>query len=174
MMRVRVVSALVVLAASLFGATSAKAAPGDLDPTFSGDGKALTSIGVSSYGNDVAVQADGKIVVVGGSDAGAGGTTRFALTRFMPDGSLDPSFGGDGMVTTDFGNVAADAVALQFDGKIVAVGGQAVARYLPDGSLDASFGAGGKVTTDFSVSDVKVDRDGQARRFPVTWPRERA
>ena len=161
MTRVRVVSALVVLAASLFGAASAKAAPGDLDPTFSGDGKALTSIGVSSYGNDVAVQADGKIVVVGGSDAGAGGTTRFALTRFMPDGSLDPSFGGDGMVTTDFGNVAADAVALQFDGKIVAVGGQAVARYLPDGSLDASFGAGGKVTTDFSVSDVKVDRDGR-------------
>jgi hypothetical protein len=43
----------------------------------------------------------------------------------------------------------ASAVALQSDGKIVAVapGGFAVARYHPDGSLDPSFGQGGKVAT---------------------------
>ena len=153
-----------MIVASLFAAAPAQAAPGDLDPSFSQDGMQVTRIAASDSGNDVALQADGKIVVVGGSYAGAGGTTRFALTRFMRDGSLDSSFDGDGRVTSDFGNAAAVAVALQPNGtdpKIVAAGGEAVARYLPDGSLDASFGGGGKVTTDFAVFDVKVDGDGR-------------
>ena len=111
------VTAFVVLAASLLATVPAQAAPGDLDPTFSGDGKELTSIRVSAYGNGVAIQSDdGKIVAVGGSYAGAGGTHDFALARYMPDGSLDTSFDGDGKLTTDLGGGVAYGVALVPDG----------------------------------------------------------
>ena len=100
---------LLVLVPSLSTIASAQAAPGDLDPTFSGDGKALASFGVSDYANDMALQPDGKIVVVGGSYTGTGGTHNFALARFDPDGSLErPRSMRDGKVTTDFGSVAAD------------------------------------------------------------------
>src|SRR5262245_31599334 len=73
-------------------------------------------------------------------------------------GTLDPSFGTGGKVTTDFGgSEGVSSLALQPDGKIVAAGGAsingssvfALARYNSDGALDASFGTGGKVTTDF-------------------------
>ncbi len=79
-----------------------------------------------------------------------------AEARLGP-GSLDPSFGTGGVVTTDFRfrNDGASAVALQPDAKIVAVGGSssrtdskfALARYKPKGSLDTSFSGDGKVTT---------------------------
>ena len=76
------------------------------------------------------------------------------------DGGLDPTFGTDGKVLTDFNNTDdfLYRVALQSDGKIVAIGTSsrpyfprfALARYNPDGSLDLTFGIGGKVTTFFS------------------------
>ncbi len=69
----------------------------------------------------MAIQADGKIVAVGPSGADGGD---FALARYNPNGSLDTSFSGDGKQTTDFGGVdRANGVAIQADGKIVAVGG---------------------------------------------------
>jgi uncharacterized delta-60 repeat protein len=92
------------------------------------------------------------------------GPTRAAAQEVEPQaaaGSLDPSFGNGGIVTTDFfGRVDEPAaVAVQPDGKIVVAGiafasdqngyDFAVARYNHDGSLDSSFGSGGKVTTDF-------------------------
>ena len=64
---IRVVSALIVLAAGLLAAAPVQAAPGDLDPTFSDDGKQLTAIAVSEAANDMLLQADGKILVVGES-----------------------------------------------------------------------------------------------------------
>ena len=70
-------------------------------------------------------------------------------------GMLDPTFDGDGKVTTDFSNGTdlARGVALQPDGKIIAAGSTnsdfALARYNSDGSLDSNFGSGGRVTTDF-------------------------
>jgi uncharacterized delta-60 repeat protein len=163
---------LVVFAASLLATASAHAAPGDLDPTFSGDGLQTTDFGGGAYGSDVAVQANdgtinaGKIVVVGS----AGGN--FALARYNADGSLDRSFGTDGEQTTDFGGASdvARGVAVQADGRIVAVGGGggagfAVARYNIDGSLDSSFGTDGKLTTDFGGAgygaDVAVQADGK-------------
>ena len=78
--------------ASGFGAF---ALPGDLDATFSGDGLQLTDLGGSDIAADVATQADGKLVV-GGSSAG-----NFALARYTASGAPDPSFSGDGQVTTD-------------------------------------------------------------------------
>jgi uncharacterized delta-60 repeat protein len=87
----------------------------------------------------VTIQGDGKIVAVG---RGGPPPRAFALARYYPNGSLDTSFSGDGKQTTDFGDAffgGARGVALQGDGKIVAVGvGQgpnqtddfALARYL--------------------------------------------
>jgi uncharacterized delta-60 repeat protein len=70
------------------------------------------------------LQGDGKIVAAGGTENQVAFTSDFALARYTPDGSLDPSFSGDGMQTTDFGpsGYGATAGALQSDGKIVAVG----------------------------------------------------
>ncbi len=131
---------------------------GSLDDTFSGGGRVTTNFG----GDDdeafgVAIQADGKIVVIGFSDANR--DFDFALARYNPDGSLDTSFGGDGKVLTDFGGSDDEAfgVAIQADGKIVVAGFSdvngdfdfAIVRYNPDGSLDNTFGSGGKITTDF-------------------------
>ena len=135
---------------------------GDLDPSFDGDGKVTTTFGSGSndWADAVAIQADGKIVVAGYSNAS--GNDDFALARYLPNGTLDASFSGDGRVLTNFGsgsNDWANAVALQPDGKIVVAGlssdsasgneGFALARYLPNGAMDASFGGDGRVLTDF-------------------------
>jgi hypothetical protein len=82
-------------------------------------------------------------------------------------GDLDPTFGGNGKVITNFsfGDSAANAVAIQPDGKIVATGvfplrvnlsgvpfpsDFALVRYNLDGGLDSGFGTGGEVTTSFA------------------------
>lgn len=52
--------------------SSLYAIPGDLDKTFDADGKTTTSIGVYDEARDVAIQPDGKIVVVGFNDDGIG------------------------------------------------------------------------------------------------------
>ena len=130
---------------------------GSLDPSFGEEGKVLTNLtGGFDVAYAVAIQADGKIVVAGRS-AGAGG--RFALARYESDGSLDPSFNGDGKVFTNFtsGDDYARDVAIQADGKIVVAGSAggaggrfALARYESDGRLDPSFNGDGKVLTNFT------------------------
>ncbi len=130
---------------------------GALDASFGTGG--LTSVHpAKSWPTGVAVQTDGKIVVVGTymPTFPAG----FALARYMPDGTLDSSFGNAGFVITPFGGDDQGwAVGVQPDGKIVAAGvtfpspqnpspvNLAVARYLPNGTLDAAFGTQGKVKT---------------------------
>jgi uncharacterized delta-60 repeat protein len=138
-----VVAALTLVAAFAGPATGAS---GDLDPSFGVGGKVRTSRLVG--GQDVAFQANGKIVV-GGTAAG-GGFSVFAVARFTTDGRLDSRFGGDGVVSvfaTPFSGVR--SVFVQRDGKIVAVGQLSqrvgLARFNLDGTLDTSFGVGGKV-----------------------------
>ncbi len=141
---------------------------GSLDDSFDFDGKAFViiySTNYPSYATAVAIQADGKIVVAGYTDAYNEGDN-FAVLRFNSDGSLDPSFNGDGRVRTDFNHTDdhANAIAIQTDGKIVVAGytndpstGKpdfAVVRYNTNGSLDTSFGGDGKVSTDISRQDV--------------------
>ena len=150
-----------------------------LDTSFSGDG--MVTLSFTTPGNDVgsgiAVQADGKIVVVGTSNSGSGNSD-FAVARFNDDGSLDPSFDGDGLVTLSFttpGNDVGLGIAVQADGKIVVVGTSnsgsgdsdfAVARFNDDGSLDNTFDVDGRVTTSFSGGDdvgsgIAVQADGK-------------
>ncbi|MGI9113087.1 MAG: delta-60 repeat domain-containing protein [Gaiellaceae bacterium] len=161
----------VVLAAVLL-VLPAGAASGDLDLTFGTGGKVTTDFASGAdFALGVAIQSDGKIVAAGNTSPVGGVGVDFALARYNLDGSLDASFGSGGRVTTDFGSRidAAAAVAVQPDGRIVAVGISAddfaLARYNPDGSLDASFGSGGKVTTDFGGRDqgnaVAIQADGK-------------
>jgi uncharacterized delta-60 repeat protein len=137
-----------------------KAVDGDLDPTFGSGGKVVTNFNLPASGaGGVAIQADGKIVAAGYTyDETA--NIDFGAVRYLPDGTLDPTFDSDGRVTTDFFGLSdlANAVAIQSDGKIVLAGTSmqnlandfALLRYNPDGSLDSSFDGDGKLTTDFS------------------------
>ena len=143
----------------------AAAADGDLDPTFGDAGTVTAVFPGGSYANDVAVQPDGKIVAAGAA-AGRSFTGVFAIARFLSDGSLDPSFSGDGMATTRVrpgGGDEAHAVAVQPNGKVVVAGTDgrarfALARYLPTGALDPSFGGDGVVTTNLTpVEDIAYD-----------------
>ncbi|WP_055523290.1 DUF11 domain-containing protein [Streptomyces graminilatus] len=173
---------------------TALAAPGDLDPTFSGDGKVLTSLADDDQARDVAVQPDGKIVSVGASADNSVTEGRFALTRHNADGTPDPAFGGadgdqPGTVTTAVNNMnpglqwsEANAVALQADGKIVVVGMSwrdyedccwfVVARYNADGTLDNTFSGDGRVFADFDAPtearDVAIDAGGRIVAAGVT------
>src|SRR5436305_1257411 len=138
---------------------SAMAQPGSLDQTFALQGGHLTGFGTADdFGRAAAIQPDGKIVVAG--YAVNVSAYAFAVARYNPDGSLDPTFNASGEVFTSFSNYAfAYAVAIQPDGKIVAAGYTcncsvfggdydfAAVRYNTDGSLDTSFGSTGKVVT---------------------------
>jgi len=154
---------ITVLALVLATAPAARAAPGDLDPTFGGDGVVRTDLTpAEDDGFAVAIQPDGKIVVAGVKGNG-GPNPRFAIVRYETDGSLDPSFGGgDGKVSIDFtpGFDEVFIVRIQANGKIVVAGPAAysgnsrfaLARLTSDGSLDPTFGGDGKVMTDITPS----------------------
>jgi hypothetical protein len=95
--------------------------PGRLDPGFGTGGKTTTSF-AGDAGDSAAVLQNGKVVAAGFAVTGA--TTDFALTRGRPNGSVDPSFGNHGRVTTDFAGGVDDARALVMQGgKLVAAGG---------------------------------------------------
>jgi uncharacterized delta-60 repeat protein len=135
-------------------------ADGALDRSFGTGGRVITSFG-SATANAIALQPDGKIVAAGALLV-ANPDFDIALGRYEANGTLDPSFGNAGKVTTTFGSTSdvAQAVALEPGGKIVVAGASgfpqqrdeafALARYDADGALDQSFGTGGKVTTRFS------------------------
>src|SRR3954447_5804868 len=96
---------LAALGASLAITTgSAAAAPGDLDSTFAGGGKlTLQPGGKQSEIDDVALQPDGKLVLVGWIDQdGNGGNLDFLVVRLNPDGSFDQGFCSGGMAAMRF------------------------------------------------------------------------
>jgi uncharacterized delta-60 repeat protein len=159
-------------------AAPAHAAPGDLDPSFSGDGIVTTPVGTGDdQVNGVRVQSDGKIVVAGTTDNGFAAPDDFALVRYTSSGALDSSFGSGGKVVTSISSSEdrGQAVAIHTDGKIVVaghslIGGDwdfALTRYTTAGVLDGSFGSGGKVTTHFGgvaddfVYGLAIQGDGK-------------
>ena len=117
--------------ATLALASPAVAAPGDPDPSFSGDGRLTTSLGTSSAEGAVAVQPDGRIVVAGGASTGAESGV-LTLRRFTSNGAPDTSFGGgDGLATLAAPDMpGAGAVLIQPDGRIVVGGSCAGARFV--------------------------------------------
>lgn len=129
---------------------------GTLDPTFGSGGIATSFTSSNIFPSAIAVQLDGRIVIVGSIRPST--TPSFFVARYLSDGSLDPSFGSGGSITTSLTpeGDSASALVLQPDGRIVVAGsggpafeGAAqnfeVVRYDPDGSLDSSFGTGGSV-----------------------------
>ncbi len=133
---------------------------GSLDLTFGTSGKSFLTITVGyDYVRQIALQADGKIVAVGGC-----GEANFCLARFDTNGAVDTTFGLNGIVITDFAGRSDNAysLAIQTDGRVVAAGQCRIsgvdifclARYLTDGTLDNSFGSGGKVTTSIAFGGV--------------------
>ena len=140
----------------LLGPRPAYASTG-LDPSFGAAGKTITTFGhdASVANNGMALQTDGKIVVVG--SASNGSNLDWRIARYNPNGALDSSFGSGGTVSRDFGDVdSLRGVAIQPGGKIV-VGGYSrvapgnaqwtVARYNNNGTPDLSFGSGGLATS---------------------------
>jgi uncharacterized delta-60 repeat protein len=128
----------------------------------------------------VRVQPDGKIVVAGSMFAQSGFTENpdrdFLLLRFNPDGTLDSSFGNNGIVSRDFGyDDICSAMVLQSDGKIVTAGTgtqytggfsfnhyMLLARFDMNGNPDLSFGSGGKVvqTNESAAYALALEEDG--------------
>jgi uncharacterized delta-60 repeat protein len=145
------------LAAVAVFALPAYAAGGQLDPSWGGTGFVTTPFpGGYAFGNGVVARGNQVIAVGIASDQDAGD---FALAAYTSNGSLDPTFGTGGLVTTNFNTLDVATAAVYQGDKLVVAGYTtanfadydfALARYNKDGSLDQSFGVGGKVTTDFA------------------------
>ena len=178
--RLLIALTLTLTLVSFTPAPRARAAASDLDLSFGNGGKVVTDISMNfDEAHGVAVQADGKIVAAGFAQPTDFASRDFALVRYNADGSLDATFGSGGKVTTDFGSFdAAETVAIQSDGKIIAAGTGgvnfefALARYNPNGSLDTSFGVGGKVTTTTGIGGdvfaLTIQPDGKIIAVGVT------
>jgi uncharacterized delta-60 repeat protein len=130
---------------------------GTLDSGFGSGGVARFDVGGNDFGNAVALQTDGNIVVTGHARVDFfSDTSDIAVLRIKgTDGTLDTSFGSGGTVIVNLGAFDnAFSVVLQTDGKIVVSGNSgsgsvtraAVVRFNTDGTLDAGFGSGGIVT----------------------------
>jgi uncharacterized delta-60 repeat protein len=169
-----------------------QSAPGDLDLSFGNGGIVITPItdaaNLYDEPNSMLVQPDGKIVVCGQviySDDKSGYPVSFFLARYDPNGTLDASFGTNGKVVAPIGGSGGGVyvgqnIALQPDGKIVAVGHSwglgssfAVFRYNPDGTLDASFGTGGRVVAVAGIAggayDVALQPNGKIVVIGGAW-----
>lgn len=169
-----VVAGSSVVAGSYGFALARYNADGTLDTTFGTAGKVTTAIGpASGLGRDLAIQADGKIVVVGRANNGT--DDDFAVARYNSNGTLDTTFGTGGIVMTPIGTneEAAESVVVQSDGAVVVAGFTwngsnndfALVRYTSTGALDSTFGTGGKVTTPVGASSdlafsVTLQSDG--------------
>jgi uncharacterized delta-60 repeat protein len=134
---------------------------GNLDTGFGGTGVITTDLtGDGDFAHALALQPDGKIVVVG-----RGGDTSdydFAVARYETNGDLDPAFGSGGITVTHVSGASDDVydVVVQPDGKIVVVGTAgyadlAIVRYNADGGLDTTFAGDGIDTIDvYGSGDV--------------------
>jgi uncharacterized delta-60 repeat protein len=127
--------------------------PGDLDITFGTNGMTISSSAQLMQMREMAVQADGKIIVVrkGESTSPIDGGD-FRVERYLPNGSIDTSFGNNGVCIIDFGLYGDNptSVLIQNDGKIIVAGSairnqlyqndSGIVRLTPDGNIDPSFG----------------------------------
>lgn len=145
-------------------------ADGALDTSFDGDGRVAIDSGGLEAAHALALQPDGKVVVAGFTNVA--GTQDVVVYRLNPNGSLDPSFDGDGRLGIDSGgDEFAEDLAVQSDGKMLIAGrtsiGSDVALYRlnADGSFDPSFDGDGRLGIDLgggeTATSVVVQADGK-------------
>ncbi len=139
-------------------------AAGVLDKTFGANGTVSTTIGTDAQAKAVVVQPDGKILTAG--NVGTGDSRDTVLVRYNSNGSLDTSFGNNGIVISALSPIdeLINDVALQSDGKIIVAGNLTVpatgaidfmvARFNQNGTLDTTFGSNGIATFDQSATDI--------------------
>jgi uncharacterized delta-60 repeat protein len=151
---------------------------GTLDGDFDADGLRSIDLGESEYAYDVAIQSDGKIVICGSTTLNSG--LDMVVARLNPDGSMDNSFGTNGVVVVNIDNNldGAAALALQPDGKIVVAGHSsfelAVVRLNSNGTLDNSFSFDGIAVfaignNSEELTDIVVLNDGKILSAGLTW-----
>ena len=163
----RIFSTLAALGASLALAGPAAGAPGDLDPTYGGDGLTAPSLETAALEVDpvgAVLQSDGKLVIVGAATFTTGG--EFMIVRLTSNGQLDPSFAEDGIAIIPVGpagSAAFDAVPTP-DGGLVVVGvagrtlRMAAIRLDRFGRRDDSFGDGGVFLSETESEPLGVAR----------------
>jgi uncharacterized delta-60 repeat protein len=135
---------------------------GALDSSFGSGGVSLTPLGGQQFQfGDLEIQSDNKIVVLGSVGLNTTFVYDFSVFRFFSNGAPDMNFGTNGRKVIDSGDTnSAQALELQTDGKILAVGHSwvqgnsldiLVARLNTDGSFDSGYGTNGKVYTQVGV-----------------------
>lgn len=148
---------------------------GSIDSTFGTAGVVVFGLGTEEEGNAIGVQPDGKIVISGRTTSGS--DRNILLMRLNPNGSMDNSFGINGITVTALstGNDGGYSLTFQKDGKIL-LGGftypgssfdAAIVRYTADGKLDPEFGTSGRVVYDMGsgkqevLTSIVVQADGK-------------
>jgi uncharacterized delta-60 repeat protein len=146
-------------------AAAALGAEGDLDNSFSSDGRLVFNVD-NGRGEGVAVDSKGRIVEAGNIDPPGADQSDMAVARFLPNGALDPSFSGDGIASINAGGGTnydlANAVSIDKQGQIVLAGevllggdeNVVMARFTDSGAPDPGFGGGnGVFTQDLGTDD---------------------
>src|SRR5262245_45290243 len=178
MMGRRVAVAMVICTGAMGVAEGAMANPGDLDTTFSSDGKLVQDV-ENGRANGVAVDSKGRVVLAGNFDPAGSDLGDIEVIRYLSDGSPDPSFSGDGIATFDVSGAGLfdEASAVQIDSKgRIPVGGHTsdfndprvmVLRLTDAGVPDPSYGGGdGLFVQDLNgadldeIEDIAVDPSG--------------
>jgi len=136
-------------------------ADGSLDTSFDGDGYATLSFGANREDAlGVALQSDGRIVVVGNSMPGTN-TPVTVLVRFNTNGTQDLSFGNEDGGLAIHSPVSGSAIVILPDDRIVIGGNTSVARLNSNGTIDTSFGTSGRATLNFFVNALALQPDGK-------------
>lgn len=148
---------------------------GEIDTTFGSAGKVVADFGGAATGNAMALQVDGKIVVIGSVT-----NTHLGLIRLNTDGSFDATFDSDGTaLMSSFTMPNARAIVIQPDGKILAGGSASsstvdflVVRVNSDGTLDSTFGNAGLLDLDFDSLNnflYALALDSQGKILMAGW-----
>lgn len=156
---------------------------GTPDNSFNGNGKQTINVNSdATVANSISLQSTGKIIIAGNTLNGS--LNDFAVARLNNDGTVDNSFNGDGIVTTDINSSDdyANSVAIQSDDKILVEGYTtagpvvdfAVVRYDTDGNPDDTFGNNGKLAGDPKQGKTQffttaIQQDGKIIAGGATW-----